>query len=83
MTYYKDKVIKLQQMLDEKDTEIKRLTNELFLCQESQLERAKTSEDNASATPYPKFEARTLTSLIKGSKAAMKRFNRKKDTEEK
>ena len=34
-TYYKDKVIKLQQELDKRDEEIKRLNNELLLCEES------------------------------------------------
>tara|TARA_R100001530_G_C4217517_1_gene129049 strand:- start:227 stop:487 length:261 start_codon:yes stop_codon:yes gene_type:complete len=76
-TFYKDKVIKLQQMLDEKDDEIKRLNNELLLCQESKEYPEELSRGNKTATPLPRFEPPDVATILEGRIAAMKRYNKK------
>ena len=76
-TFYKDKVIRLQQELDEKDDEIKRLNNELLLCQETKKYPKELSKGNKTATPLPRFEPPDVATLLEGRIAAMKRYEEK------
>jgi len=75
--YCKDKILKLQQMLDEKDDEIKMLKNELLLCQESKEYPNELSKDNKTVTPIPRFEPPNVATLLEGRIDAMKNYNRK------
>ena len=75
--YCKDKILKLQQMLDEKDDEIKMLKNELLLCQETKEYPSELSKGNKTATPLPKFEPPDVATILEGRIAAMKRYEEK------
>ena len=75
--YCKDKILKLQQMLDEKDDEIKRLNNELVLCQETKEYPKELSKGNKTATPLPRFEPPNVATLLEGRIEAMNNYNRK------
>ena len=75
--YCKDKILKLQQMLDEKDDEIKRLNNELLLCQETKEYPKELSKGNKTATPLPRFEPPDVATLLEGRIDAMNNYNRK------
>ena len=76
-TFYKDKVIRLQQELDEKDDEIKRLNNELLLCKETKEYPKELSKGNKTATPLPRFEPSDVATILEGRIAAMKRYEEK------
>jgi hypothetical protein len=76
-TFYKDKVIRLQQELDEKDDEIKRLNNELLLCQETKEYPKELSKGNTTAMPLPRFEPANVATLLEGRIEAMNNYNRK------
>ena len=76
-TFYKDKVIRLQQELDEKDDEIKQLKNELLLCQETKKYPKELSKGNKTATPLPRFEPPNVATLLEGRIEAMNNYNRK------
>ena len=76
-TFYKDKVIRLQQELDEKDNEIKQLKNELLLCQETKEYPKELSKGNKTATPLPRFEPPNVATLLEGRIEAMNNYNRK------
>ena len=75
--YCKDKILKLQQMLDETDDEIKRLNNELLLCQETKEYPKELSKGNKTATPLPRFEPPNVATLLEGRIEAMNNYNRK------
>ena len=75
--YCKYKILKLQQMLDEKDDEIKRLNNELLLCQETKEYPKELSKGNKTATPLPRFEPPNVATLLEGRIEAMNNYNRK------
>jgi superfamily I DNA and/or RNA helicase len=78
-TYYKDKVIKLQQELDKRDEEIKRLNNELLLCEESKKnpDVGLYSKKNVTTTPMVKFSSPQVERILKDREKAIKRNNRK------
>ena len=75
--YCKYKILKLQQMLDEKDDEIKQLKNELLLCQETKEQPKELSKGNKTATPLPRFEPPDVATLLEGRIDAMNNYNRK------
>tara|TARA_R110002051_G_scaffold297511_1_gene363863 strand:+ start:321 stop:584 length:264 start_codon:yes stop_codon:yes gene_type:complete len=75
--YYKDKVLKLQQMLDEKDDEIKMIKNELCLCKETPKYSKKSSKGKTTATPLPRFEPADVATILEGRISAMKNYNKK------
>ena len=78
-SYYKDKVLKLQQIIDKQQEEIQFLNNELLLCKES----TKTpkvglySKKNVTATPLVKFSSPQVEKILKDREKAIKRNNRK------
>ena len=76
-TYYKDKVMKLQQMLDEKDDEIKQLKNELLLCKESKEYSKELSKGDTTVTPFPKFEPPEVATILEGRIKAMNLYNKR------
>jgi hypothetical protein len=78
-TYYKDKVIKLQQIIDKKDEEIKHLKNELFLCEESKKAAGIISKGNMSATPIPKFNKPNIKKYLEGRVKALEAYAKKLD----
>ena len=75
--YCKDKILKLQQMLDEKDDEIKMLKNELLLCQETKEYPSELSKGNKTATPLPRFEPPDVATILEGRISAMKNYNKR------
>ena len=75
--YCKDKILKLQQALDEKDDEIKRLNNELLLCKETKEYPKELSKGTKTATPLPRFEPPDVATLLEGRIDAMNNYNRK------
>ena len=75
--YCKDKILKLQQMLDEKDDEIKMLKNELLLCQETKEYPKELSKGNRTVTTLPRFEPPNVATLLEGRIEAMNNYNRK------
>ena len=82
-TFYKDKVIRLQQELDEKDDEIKRLNNELLLCKEVKKEvineyPKELSKGQTTTTPMIEFESPDVATILKGRIKSMKMYTRKK-----
>mgnify|MGYP003139721237 CR=1 FL=1 len=77
MTYCKDKIQRLQQIIDEKDDEIKHLKNELFLCKESKKVEGIISKDNMSATPIPKFNKPNINKYLKGRAEALEAYAKK------
>ncbi len=80
MSFYRDKIQKLQQMLDNKDEEIKRLTNELFLCQETkQTKSVAITKGNSTQTPLVEFENSNVATILKGRLKAMKMYTEKRD----
>ena len=79
MTYYKDKVIKLQQIIDKKDDEIQHLKNELFLCEESKKTAGIISKGNMTATPIPKFSKPNIKKYLKGRAKALEAYAKKLD----
>ena len=82
ISFYRDKVQKLQQMLDNKDEEIKRLTNELFLCQETKkAESVAVTKGNSTRTPRVVFEDANVATILKGRAKAMKMYTEKKRDE--
>jgi len=82
ISFYKDKVQKLQQMIDNKDEEIKRLTNELFLCQETkQAESIAVTKGNSTRTPKVEFENSNVATILKGREKAMAMYTEKKRDE--
>ena len=83
--YCKDKILKLQQELDEKDDEIKRLNNELLLCKETkkttkpQKKYPKNlTKGNSTITPMVKFESPDVGGILKGRIKAIKLYTEKK-----
>ena len=79
MTYYKDKIITLQQIIDKRDDEIKHLKNELFLCEESKKTAGIISKGNMSATPVPKFSKPNVKKYLKGRAKALEAYVKKLD----
>ena len=80
-TFYKDKVLRLQQIIDNKDDEIKRLNNELLLCKETKEYPKELSKGNKTATTFPTFEPSDVATLLEGRIAAMKRYEEKERNE--
>ena len=78
-TYYKDKVIKLQQIIDNKENEIKHLKNELFLCEESRKAIGIVSKGNMTATPIPKFSKPNIKKYLKCRAKALANYSKKLD----
>ena len=76
-TFYKDKVLRLQQIIDDKDDEIKRLNNELLLCKETKEFPKELSKGTKTVTPLPRFEPPDVATLLEGRIDAMNNYNRK------
>jgi hypothetical protein len=76
-TFYKDKVIKLQQILDDKDDEIKQLKNELLLCQETKEYPKELSKGNKTITPLPRFEPPNVATILEDRIKAMNNYSKK------
>jgi hypothetical protein len=76
---YKEKIQLMQQHIDKQEEEIKRLNNELLLCQEVKKEYPKElSKGNVTATPMVKFESPNVASILKDRHKAMKMYTEKK-----
>ena len=76
--FYKDKVQKLQQKVDEQYVMIKHLKNELLLCKEVD-KNAIISKGKMTATIPPKFESTNLAKILKERRRAIKRRNKKNE----
>ena len=80
-SFYKDKVQKLQQIIDKKDEQIQHLENELLLCKESkktiQTEK-QLRKWEINTTPTPKYEQSSVNRILKGRDKAMIKFTEKK-----
>mgnify|MGYP003149467704 CR=1 FL=1 len=82
--YYKDKIQKLQQKVDEQYEMIKHLKNELLLCKEVDKD-AVISKGRMTATIPPKFEGitrgwpRNMASILEDREIAIKKNNKKNE----
>jgi hypothetical protein len=76
--FYKDKVQKLQQKVDEQYEMIKHLKNELLLCKEVDKDTV-ISKGNMTATIPPKFEKTNLAKILKERRNAIRRRNKKNE----
>ena len=80
-SFYRDKVQKLQQIIDKKDEIIQHLENELLLCKESK-KTIQTEEQlrkwEINTTPTPKYEQSSINRMLKGKDKAMIKFTEKK-----
>ena len=80
-SFYRDKVQKLQQIIDKKDEMIQHLENELLLCKESK-KTIQTEEQlrkwEINTTPAPKYEKSSINRILKGKNKAMIKFTEKK-----
>ena len=85
--FYKDKVLKLQQKIDEQDEMIKHLKNELSLIGEGNKE-AIISKGRTTATIPPQFEIPSkanglqLRRILKDRENAIKRLDKKNASNE-
>lgn len=80
MSFYREKIQKLQQIIDNKDEEIKRLTNELFLCKETkEAESVATTKGNSTRTPKVVFENSNVATILEGRAKAMAMYTEKRD----
>ena len=75
--FEKKHIQQLQQRIDELEARNEHLTNELNLCKEPKEYPKKLSKGNKTATPLPKFEPPNVSTLIKGSISAMKKYTKR------
>ena len=76
--FYKDKVQKLQQKIDEQYEMIKHLKNELLLCKEVDKDTV-ISKGRMTTTIPPKFDKPNINKIIEDREQAIKRRNKKNE----
>mgnify|MGYP003131850452 CR=1 FL=1 len=76
--FYKDKVQKLQQKIDEQYEMIKHLKNELLLCKETD-KKSIISKGRMTATVPPKFEGTNIAKILEERRKVIKRRNKKNE----
>ena len=63
-SFEKDHIQKLQQRIDELETRLKHITNELALCKEQEEYPKELSKGNKTITPLPRYEKSDATDIL-------------------